>query len=114
MTVPRAALAAVAGSGEPSGRDLLAGRSLEAVRGALEGAGFAVSEIAELDVAYRFATESELWAFASELRGPVAVAISELDPARQAEVRAELERLTPRDAHGGYALGGVAIVAFAV
>ncbi len=113
MTVPRAALAAVVGSDEQTGRDLLAGRSLEGVRAAVAGAGFVVAEITELDVAYRFATEAELWAFASELRGPVAVAISELDAGKQAEVRAELERLSPRDASGSYALPGVAIVSLA-
>src|SRR4051812_20951861 len=41
----------------------------------LAAAGFARTEVDELTMQYRFADEPELWAFASELRGPIALAI---------------------------------------
>ena len=40
---------------------------------------------------YRFADADELWFFVSELRGPVALALAELDDDERAAVRAEIE-----------------------
>jgi SAM-dependent methyltransferase len=77
-----------------------------AIRSLLLDAGFADTEIEEVPVAYRFADADELWLYASELLGPVAAAIGELDETERAAVRAELERRTPRSADGGYELAG--------
>jgi hypothetical protein len=62
---------------------------------------------------YRFADADELWAFASELRGPIALAIERLGDAEQAAVRAELEARADRTPDGGYALAGVSLNAVA-
>ena len=113
MTVPRQALAAAGDVDEGRSGDLLAGRSLDAVSAAVCAAGFSVEAIDEIRVAYRFPDEPALWAFAAELRGPVALAIEELDDERRAVVRAELERRAEPDGLGGYILGGVAIVVLA-
>ena len=58
---------------------------------------------------YRFADADELWAFASELRGPIALAIEQLTDADRAAVRAELEARAERTDDGGYALAGVSL-----
>ena len=62
---------------------------------------------------YGFADADELWAFASELRGPVALAIERLGEADRAAVRAELEARAERTEDGGYALAGVSLNALA-
>ena len=59
-------------------------------------------------MSYRFADADELWAFVSELRGPIALAIEGLADAERAAVRAELEARTPADADG-YGLAGVSL-----
>ena len=93
--------------------DPFANRSASHTSSLLADAGFDTSEIEELPMRYRFADTDELWAFASELRGPVALAIERLPEPDRAAVRAELEaRAEPTD-DGGYALAGVAFVAVA-
>ena len=63
-------------------------------------------EIEELPMSYRFADADELWAFVSELRGPIALAI---DAARRRRARRGARRARgarrPRTPDGGYALG---------
>ena len=44
-----------------------------------------------MPVGYRFADADELWFFVSELRGPLALALGELDESERAAVRAEIE-----------------------
>jgi ubiquinone/menaquinone biosynthesis C-methylase UbiE len=78
-------------------------RNPDTIRTMLAAAGFGEVEIEEMEVAYRFAKEEDLWFFVSELRGPVALAIAKLDEGTRAEVRAEIER------RAGSELGGVSV-----
>ena len=71
--------------------------------------GLRVLELEELEVAYRFANDEELWFFVSELRGPVALALAKLDEETRAGVRAEIERRAGASAAGGFELGGVSL-----
>lgn len=83
-------------------------RNPESIRALLRRAGFGEAEIEELPVAYRFADAEELWFFVSELRGPVALALSKLGEAERDAVRREIEARTDRDGDG-YALTGISI-----
>jgi hypothetical protein len=87
---------------------LSAKRNPEAIRRLLSEAGFRVTEVEELPVAYRFASAEELWFFVSELRGPVALALEQLDQAERDAVRAEIERRADRVGEG-FELTGVSI-----
>jgi ubiquinone/menaquinone biosynthesis C-methylase UbiE len=89
--------------------DPFARRSAEHTAALLADAGFAECEVEELPMRYRFADADELWAFASELRGPVALAIERLGEDDRAAVRAELEARAERTDDGGYALAGVSL-----
>lgn len=77
-----------------------------AIRALLREAGFADGEVEELDTAYRFADEDELWLYASELLGPVSAAIRGLDEAERDAVRTDIIRAAPRSTTGGYQLRG--------
>jgi SAM-dependent methyltransferase len=79
----------------------------------LADAGFGHAEVEELAMSYHFADADELWAFASELRGPIALAIERLGDDDRAVVRAELESRADRTSDSGYALAGVSLVAVA-
>ena len=83
-------------------------RNPASIRRLLAEAGFGEATIEELRVAYRFASADELWFFVSELRGPVALALRQLDERERDAVRGEIEARTDRDGDG-YALGGVSI-----
>jgi SAM-dependent methyltransferase len=87
---------------------LSAKRNPPTIRRLLVDAGFAESEIDELPVAYRFANREELWFFVSELRGPVALALANLDEDERARVRAEIEGRAQRVGEE-YELGGVSV-----
>src|SRR4051812_27127712 len=109
MTVPAAVMVdlgflvpRVSDRGDP-----FAKRSTEHTAQLLADAGFPVAEIEELPMAYRFADADELWVFASELRGPIALAIEQLGDEQRAEVRSELVSRAARTPDGGYALAGV-------
>jgi ubiquinone/menaquinone biosynthesis C-methylase UbiE len=111
MTVPAAVMVDL-GHMEPRRPDRgdpFAERSSEHTAQLLRDAGFADAETEELPMRYRFADGDELWAFASELRGPIALAIEQLTDADRAAVRAELEARAERIAGGGYALAGVCL-----
>ncbi len=61
-----------------------------------------------MPVAYAFDGSDELWSFVSELRGPVSLALANLDPAERARIRAAVEeRALARE--GGYRLAGVSL-----
>ena len=82
----------------------------ETIAPLLGDAGFDLVRTEAMEVAWRFASADEYWAFVSELQGPVAVAISELDEAGRAEVRSALEeRARAFERDGGYLLPGLAI-----
>ena len=92
----------------PERDDPFTRRSAEHTAALLADAGFPECEVDELPMRYRFADADELWAFASELRGPVALALDGVDEVERAAVRAAIEARTPADADG-YRLGGVSI-----
>jgi ubiquinone/menaquinone biosynthesis C-methylase UbiE len=115
MTVPAAVMVDLGHMAPraPDRGDPFARRSVEHTAALLADAGFAETEVEELPVTYRFADADELWTFASELRGPVALAIERLSESDRADVRAELEVRAERTADGGYVLGGVGLAAVA-
>ena len=84
-------------------------RNPETIARLLEETGFAVPEIEEMPVSYRFADSEELWFFVSELRGPVALALAQLDDAERGAVRAAIEERTRPIEGGGYELGGISL-----
>jgi ubiquinone/menaquinone biosynthesis C-methylase UbiE len=115
MTVPAAVMVDL-GHMQPRTSDRgdpFARRSAEHTARLLGDAGFAESELEELPIAYRFADADELWAFAAELRGPIALAIERLDEPDRVAVRAELEARAERTPDGGFALAGVSLNAVA-
>ena len=77
MTVPAAVMVDLGHlePRKPDRGDPFAVRSAEHTAKLLADAGFEETEIEELPMSYRFADADELWAFASELRGPIALAI---------------------------------------
>jgi SAM-dependent methyltransferase len=87
---------------------LSARRNPESIRALLAAAGYGEPEIAEIPVAYRFSDAEELWFFASELRGPVALALAELPEEERAAVRSEIETRATR-AGDGWELGGISL-----
>ncbi len=87
---------------------LSARRNPDAIRSVLEASGFGEPEIEEMPVAYRFADSGELWFFVSELRGPVALALADLDESERQAVRAEIESRATRTATG-FELAGVSL-----
>src|SRR5262245_29071785 len=94
---------------EPRPDDPLAGRSLDSVCAAVEEAGFEDSSVREMETAYRFADGNELWAFVSELRGPIAVAIERLGTDERAAVREAVESRAERTIDGGFSLAGTSL-----
>jgi SAM-dependent methyltransferase len=115
MTVPAAVMVDLGhlAARRPAPDDPFAQRSAGHTVELLADAGFGRAEVEELAMSYRFADADELWAFASELRGPIALAIERLGDDDRAVVRAELERRADRTPDGGYALAGVSLVAVA-
>jgi SAM-dependent methyltransferase len=93
----------------PDPTDPLEGRTLEAVCQAVEDAGFPNTAAREMVAGYRFANGDELWAFVSELRGPIAIAIEGLGPDERARVRAAVEARADRTPDDGFALGGTSL-----
>ena len=109
MTVPASVMHDLGLMPERTGDadDPFRARSVDGVTRLVREAGFAEPRLEELPVAYRFADADELWAFVAELRGPVALAIAELDDQAQATVRAEIEARARRTPEGGFVLDGV-------
>jgi SAM-dependent methyltransferase len=88
--------------------ELSARRNPDSIRALLADTHFTVSDLDELDVAYRFADADELWFFVSELRGPVALALARLPDDERAAVRTEIESRATRTPDG-FELGGVSL-----
>jgi len=115
MTVPAAVMVDL-GHIEPRRSDPgdpFAIRSAEHTANLLADAGFPHAEIEELPMSYRFADDDELWAFASELRGPIALAIESLSEQDRARVRTEVKARAERTEDGGFAFAGVSLNAVA-
>jgi ubiquinone/menaquinone biosynthesis C-methylase UbiE len=111
MTVPAAVMVELGHMPArlPDAGDPFARRSSGHTAQLLVEAGFAEPELEELAMSYRFADADELWAFVSELRGPIALALGKLGDRDREAVRAEIEARAARTAEGGFALAGVSI-----
>jgi ubiquinone/menaquinone biosynthesis C-methylase UbiE len=111
MTVPTDVMVEL-GFMEPPGPradDPLQGRSVDSVCRVVEEAGFTDSSAREMETAYRFADAGQLWAFVSELRGPIALAIEGLGSEERAAVREAVESRAERSIDGGYTLAGTSL-----
>lgn len=76
----------------------------------LTEAGFGEVQVEEMELSLRFEDAGELWIFASELPGPVALAIAKLEDSERRGVRAAIEeRASGFAADGGYELPALAI-----
>ena len=76
----------------------------------LSEAGFGEIEVEDMELQWRFDDRDELWTFASELQGPVALALAELEEEERAAVRAALEgHAAEFGADGGYELPGLSL-----
>jgi ubiquinone/menaquinone biosynthesis C-methylase UbiE len=82
----------------------------ETIEPLLREAGFDEIEAEQMEVPWRFESSDELWMFASELQGPVAVAISKLEERGRSRARAAIEeRVSAFATDGGYELPGLSL-----
>jgi hypothetical protein len=82
----------------------------ETITPLLTEAGFVEVEVEEMELSWRFDGSDELWIFASELQGPIALAIENLDDAERRAVRVAIEERASQFAtEGGYELPGLSI-----
>jgi ubiquinone/menaquinone biosynthesis C-methylase UbiE len=73
-------------------------------------AGFAHSELEEAEIGFRFDGGDSLWAYVSELQGPIALAIARLDDEERKGIRAALEeRYAAFRENGRYRLPGLVL-----
>jgi ubiquinone/menaquinone biosynthesis C-methylase UbiE len=110
MTVPTEVMVGRGHLSAPAASEveLSARRNPDSIARLLAAAGFSQPEVEEMPVAYRFADPDELWFFVSELRGPVTLALANLDEAERAAVRADIEALAGRRGTG-FELTGVSL-----
>lgn len=96
----------------PGTPSIFALAQIDATTAMLRTAGFADITCEPVDLAYRLPGRDELRAYLTEFTGPLAMAISRLDPTTRDEVVAEIERRsqTFADGSGGYLLPGRALV----
>ena len=82
----------------------------DTIKDLVADAGFAHSELEEAEIGFRFADGDSLWAYVSELQGPIALAIARLDNQERRAVRAALEeRYAAFRENGGYRLPGLVL-----
>lgn len=73
-------------------------------------AGFGQPQIDEMPLLYHFTDSDRLWAFTSELQGPIALAIAALDKPERTAVRSAIEERSAEFASGsGYELPGLSL-----
>jgi ubiquinone/menaquinone biosynthesis C-methylase UbiE len=73
-------------------------------------AGFNDVDVEEMNVAWRFDDSEELWIFASELQGPVALTIAKLGDHERSTIREQIEQRAAEFARGrGYELPGLSL-----
>jgi hypothetical protein len=73
-------------------------------------AAFAHTELEEMPIGFRFDDGDSLWAYVSELQGPIALAIARLDNQERRAVRGALEeRYAAFRENGGYRLPGLVL-----
>jgi hypothetical protein len=76
-------------------------REPERIASLVTAAGFGQPEMEEMPLRYRFADRDRLWAFTSELQGPIALAIGSLDERERRAIRAAVEQRSAEFASGG-------------
>jgi len=82
----------------------------EEIRTLLSDAGFVHGEVEEMPIAFRFDDADSLWAYTSELQGPIALAIAQLDDEERKAVRAAIEEgFAAFRENGGYRLPGLVL-----
>jgi SAM-dependent methyltransferase len=76
----------------------------------LAEAGFAYSQVETMEIGFRFGGGDSLWAYVSELQGPIALAITKLDEEERHVVRAAIEDgYTTFRKNGAYELSGLVL-----
>jgi ubiquinone/menaquinone biosynthesis C-methylase UbiE len=86
----------------------------EEIRSLLSEAGFVHGEVEEMPIAFRFDDADRLWAYTSELQGPIALAIAQLDDEEREAVRAAIEEgCAAFRENGCYRLPGLVLNALA-
>jgi SAM-dependent methyltransferase len=76
----------------------------------LAEAGFAYSQVETMEIGFRFGGGDSLWAYVSELQGPIALAITKLDEEERHVVRAAIEDgYTTFRKNGAYELPGLVL-----
>lgn len=82
----------------------------ERIDALLREAGFARSEVEEMEIGFRFDDADSLWAYVSDLQGPIALATAKLDDAARRSVRVAIEEgYAPFREPGGYRLPGLVL-----
>ena len=112
MTVARGVMAERAHLAQPAPDEpgLFSMSDPETIGILLAEVGFARSEVEEMGIRFRFADADSLWAYASELQGPIALAIAKLDDDERKTVRAAIEQgFAPFRQNGGYQLPGLVL-----
>ena len=93
---------------DPGAPDPFRLRDSGRIGAALHGAGFSTCTIEVARLSYRFADADELWAFASELQGPMVLAIEALAEDERHAVRKRIEaHAAPFKTDSGYAFPGL-------
>jgi len=63
-----------------------------------------------MEIVFRFDDADSLWAYTSELQGPIALTIATLDDEKRQEVRTGIEEgYAPYRGDGGYLLSGLVL-----
>jgi ubiquinone/menaquinone biosynthesis C-methylase UbiE len=76
----------------------------------LEKAGFVRCAVDRMEIGFRFDDRHSLWAYVSELQGPIALAIAKLDDEEREAVRAAIEEgYAAFRENGGYRLPGLVL-----
>ena len=82
----------------------------EEIRTLLSEAGFAHREVEEMPIAFRFDDADRLWTYTSELQGPIALAIAQLDDEERKAVRGAIEEgFAAFRGNRGYRLPGLVL-----
>ena len=99
---------------EPGAPGVFAMADPDRIASLVSGAGFGAPEIEEIAVEWRFDDFEGYMTFVAELAGSLSMALSRLDDAQRAEVRATMERNAESfRTDGGYAFTGLAFIAAA-
>jgi SAM-dependent methyltransferase len=85
-------------------------REPDRIASLVTAAGFGQPVVEEMPLRYHFADRDRLWAFPSELQGPIALAIPGLDERERRAVRTAVEERSAEFASGdGYELPGLSL-----